>query len=119
MPPAARSVPSWPAFLARFVRRTLRGAPLAFTLGFWLFILNWPIGLGGAALCGLLALHFSPRACGIAAAAVYGLSWAMLGLGTLLLGATAKTRIVNRFRRSLAAYRRLRTAQNPKPQTTP
>lgn len=109
---------AWSAFLFRFFRRSLRGASFAFTLGFWLFVLNWPFGYGGAAVCGLLALRGSPRFWGAAAVAVYALSWVMLGLGTLLLGANAKT-LARDWRRSSALFRRIRAARNLRKKAQP
>ena len=95
---------------ARIITAALgRGSSPCFRLGMFLFLLNWPVGYGGLALCWLLAWIWKSNFWAILVGCFYALSWLMLGSGLLLAGAGARTFFRNICRRKRAAWQRLRT----------
>ena len=77
-------------------------------IGLILLALNVPVGWGGAAVCGILATAYKSNVWGIAAIAIYVLSWIMLGLGFLLVGKNLIDIMKRRRAIVFGAWKRLR-----------
>lgn len=106
--PSIVAMPSFLGFLCRQVRRGLRGGDSTFKLGMMLFLLNWPVGWGGGALCALLAAAYKSKFWLLAAGFLYIISWVMLGVATILLGVDAKNRLLAQYKTSRIAFDRLK-----------
>ncbi|MBP5671415.1 MAG: hypothetical protein K5787_12225 [Lentisphaeria bacterium] len=100
--------PSYACFFVRFIKRACSSGSFWYKLGLWLFGLNWFVGYGGIAICTALASATSRKGWLVMGGVCYAVSWAMLGIGTLLLGAEAKNRLIGDFKRQLKAFKRLR-----------
>ena len=106
--------PSYACFFVRFTKKAYGGGSFWYKLGLWLFGLNWFVGYGGIAVCTALASATSRKGWLVMGGICYAISWAMLGIGTLLLGAEAKNRLVHDYKSQLKAFKRLRKMSNSK-----
>ncbi|MCK5803601.1 MAG: hypothetical protein KAI66_12245 [Lentisphaeria bacterium] len=59
-----------------------------FRIGLFLFIVNFPVGYGGIAICGTLAVVLRQREWLWVGAGAYAFSWILLGVGFYLSGQT-------------------------------
>ncbi len=77
-------------------------------IAFFLLLTNVPVGLGGAALCGLLYGLSGKNIYLWAAPAVYAFSWLMLILGIFWAGKEMAAKISATSRRKIAVWKRWR-----------
>jgi len=97
------------SLLLKFHQSALRHAEnLRFKVGFWLVVVNGPVGYIGLLTASLIAGARNDVRWLYGGTLCYGFSWAMLGAGTLLLGRQAKQMLVHDFRRKYLAWSRLR-----------
>ncbi len=88
-------------------RATLRmGGGWRFHLGLLLLLVNVPFGYGALAFCGAMAVARASHAWALAGGICYGVSWLMLGAGTLLVGLQAKKVLSHDAKRKFRAWKR-------------